>query len=54
MARQSSFGTGMGLAITRGLLAAAGGRVWAENAPGGGARFTILIPSATRAAAVVE
>ena len=35
-ARQSSFGTGMGLAITRGLLAAAGGRVWAENAPGGG------------------
>jgi len=54
MARQSSFGTGMGLAITRGLLAAAGGRVWAENAPGAGARFTIAIPSATRAAAVVE
>src|SRR5678815_1107580 len=39
VARQSSFGTGMGLAITRGLLAAAGGRVWAENAPGAGARF---------------
>jgi two-component system sensor histidine kinase KdpD len=54
MARQASFGTGMGLAITRGLLAAAGGRVWAENAPGAGARFTIVIPSATRAAAVVE
>jgi len=54
MARQSSFGTGMGLAITRGLLAAAGGRVWAENAPGAGARFTIVIPSATRAAAVME
>ena len=54
MARQSSFGTGMGLAITRGLLAAAGGRVWAENAPGAGARFTIGIPGATRAAAVVE
>ena len=49
-ARQSSFGTGMGLAITRGLLAAAGGRVWAENVPGGGARFTIIVPSATRAA----
>ena len=44
MARQSSFGTGMGLAITRGLLAAAGGRVWAENAPGAGARFTIAVP----------
>jgi len=54
MARQSSFGTGMGLAITRGLLAAAGGRVWAENAPGAGARFTIAIPGGTRAAAVVE
>ena len=33
-ARQTSFGTGMGLSITRGLLAAAGGRVWAENVPG--------------------
>jgi two-component system, OmpR family, sensor histidine kinase KdpD len=54
MARQSSFGTGMGLAITRGLLAAAGGRVWAENNPGEGARFTVVIPCATRAAAVVE
>jgi two-component system sensor histidine kinase KdpD len=54
MARQSSFGTGMGLAITRGLLAAAGGRVWAENAPGAGARFTIVIPGATRAAVVME
>ena len=28
-ARQTTFGTGMGLSITRGLLAAAGGRVWA-------------------------
>jgi two-component system sensor histidine kinase KdpD len=46
VARQSSFGTGMGLAITRGLLAAAGGRVWAENASGGGARFTIDVPGA--------
>src|SRR5678815_4510146 len=43
IARQSSFGTGMGLAITRGLLAAAGGRGWAENAPGAGARFTICL-----------
>src|SRR4029079_598694 len=38
-------GAGMGRAITRGLLAAEGGRVWAENAPGGGASFTIAIPS---------
>ena len=33
-ARQTTFGTGMGLSITRGLLAAAGGRVWAENVAG--------------------
>jgi len=54
LARQASFGTGMGLAITRGLLAAAGGRVWAENVPGAGARFTIAVPCPTRAAAGVE
>jgi two-component system, OmpR family, sensor histidine kinase KdpD len=53
-AQQSSFGTGMGLAITRGLLAAAGGRVWAENVPGGGARFSLVVPGAMRVAAVVE
>jgi two-component system sensor histidine kinase KdpD len=49
-ARHASFGSGMGLAITRGLLEAAGGRVSAENVPGGGARFSILVPAATRAA----
>ncbi|MGE0393605.1 MAG: ATP-binding protein [Vicinamibacterales bacterium] len=48
-ARQIVPGTGMGLAITRGLLTAAGGRVWAENVPGAGARFTIVIPGRTRA-----
>jgi two-component system sensor histidine kinase KdpD len=51
-ARQASFGTGMGLSITRGLLAAAGGRVWAENVPGAGARFTVVVPGPVRAAAV--
>ena len=51
-ARQSSFGTGMGLSITRGLLAAAGGRVWAENVPGAGARFSLVVPGAVRQAAV--
>jgi two-component system sensor histidine kinase KdpD len=53
-ARQLAFGTGMGLAITRGLLAAAGGRVWAENVPGRGARFSIVVPGAVRAAAVTS
>jgi two-component system, OmpR family, sensor histidine kinase KdpD len=47
-ARQLSPGTGMGLAITRGLLAAAEGRVWAENVPGAGAKFTIVIPGRMR------
>jgi two-component system, OmpR family, sensor histidine kinase KdpD len=51
-AREAAFGTGMGLSITRGLLAATGGRVWAENVPGAGARFTIVVPGATRPATV--
>ena len=37
-------GTGMGLWIARGLLAAAGAHVWGENAPDGGALFTIRLP----------
>ncbi len=41
-------GTGMGLAITRGLLAVENGRVWAENIPSGGARFCIAIPAPAR------
>ena len=47
-ARQGTFGTGMGLSITRGLLAAAGGQVWAENVPGAGARFSIVVPGTRR------
>lgn len=53
-ARQVAFGTGMGLSITRGLLAAAGGRVWAENMPGAGARFSILVPGPVRATAMTS
>ena len=37
-------GSGMGLAIARGLLAAENGRIWAENDPVGGAVFTISVP----------
>lgn len=48
-ARRLAPGTGMGLAITRGLLSAVGGRVWAENVPSGGARFTIVVPGPSRA-----
>jgi two-component system sensor histidine kinase KdpD len=42
------FGSGMGLAITRGLLSIQGGRVTASNHPGGGAVFTLTIPVTTR------
>ena len=45
------FGTGMGLAITRGLLDVQGGRITASNHPDGGAVFTLDIPVATRVAA---
>jgi two-component system sensor histidine kinase KdpD len=53
-ARQATFGTGMGLSITRGLLNAAGGRIWAENAPEGGARFSLVVPGRVRAATMAS
>jgi len=47
-------GTGMGLAITRGLVAADGGRVWAENLSPRGACFSIAVPAKRRAIAGAE
>jgi signal transduction histidine kinase len=47
-ARPGTSGTGMGLWIARGLLTAQKGRIWAENAPDGGAVFTVTVPAATR------
>lgn len=41
-------GTGMGLAIVQGLLAAVGGRVWGDNAAGGGARFSMFVSAERR------
>jgi two-component system sensor histidine kinase KdpD len=52
--RQGASGTGMGLSITRGLLAAEGGRVWGENVATGGACFSIAVPARSRAAATVD
>jgi two-component system sensor histidine kinase KdpD len=47
-AKARASGTGMGLWIVRGLLAVEQGRVWAENCPDGGARFTIVVPAAMK------
>jgi len=44
-ARTSRSGTGMGLAIARGLLAVEHGQISAENCADGGARFTIVVPA---------
>jgi two-component system sensor histidine kinase KdpD len=41
-------GTGMGLSIARGLIAAERGRIWAENRSDGGAAFTIALSAASR------
>jgi two-component system sensor histidine kinase KdpD len=47
-------GTGMGLAITRGLIGADGGRVWAENLTPRGACFSIAVPGPTHAIVEAE
>ncbi|MCA1705074.1 MAG: HAMP domain-containing histidine kinase, partial [Actinobacteria bacterium] len=39
---------GLGLAIARGLVAAHGGEIWAENAPAGGAKFMFTLPLGER------
>src|SRR5215203_2894725 len=43
----SGGGTGLGLAIARDLVRAQGGEVSAENTEGGGARFTLSLPTSS-------
>lgn len=38
-------GTGLGLPISKGIIEAHGGRIWAANQAGGGATFTIVLPA---------
>ena len=41
---QSGGGVGLGLSICRAAVTAHGGRIWVENRPGGGARFSFTLP----------
>jgi two-component system sensor histidine kinase KdpD len=41
---RATSGSGLGLAVCRGLIETHGGRIWAENRPGGGAIFCFTLP----------
>lgn len=45
-ATRSKGGAGLGLSIVKGLVEAMGGRVWYEPSVGGGATFTVAVPTA--------
>jgi signal transduction histidine kinase len=44
---RASGGSGLGLAIAQGLVEAHGGKIWAENRAGGGARVAFTLPLAS-------
>jgi two-component system sensor histidine kinase KdpD len=48
-------GTGMGLAIAKGIVEAHGGRIWIEDNPEGrGSRFVVMLPIGDREEAAIE
>jgi PAS domain S-box-containing protein len=53
-AGDSSQGIGMGLAITKILVSAMGGRIWAKSNPGTGNEFRVMLPRRLYSASTVE
>lgn len=49
--KQQGEGTGIGLSVCHGIVTAHGGTIAVDDAPGGGARFTVRLPQAEAAAA---
>lgn len=47
-------GTGLGLSISKGIIEAHGGRIWAENRPGGGASITFSLPLEEKSEAIKQ
>jgi len=43
-AAERTTGSGLGLAVCKGLVEAHGGHIWAENREGGGAIFRFTLP----------
>jgi len=43
--KRSGKGTGLGLAVCRGVMERTGGRIWVEDGSAGGARFVLRVPA---------